>query len=76
MCSTLWFTAEDKENGIPQALLAAGQYTMCYNLLKYIGEIENTTENLTQGHQLLISLKPQLMKAWEKFQADPQWMNR
>ena len=76
MGSTLWFTAEDKENGIPQALLAAGQYTMCYNLLKYIGEIENTTENLTQGHQLLISLKPQLMKAWEKFQADPQWMNR
>ena len=39
MGTTLWFTAEDKENGIPQALLAAGQYTMCYNLLKYIGEI-------------------------------------
>ena len=74
MGTTLWFTAEDKEKGIPQALLAAGQYTMCFNLLEYISKIQDTTENLTPGHQLLISLKPRLMTAWNQFQTNPQWM--
>jgi len=76
MGTTLWFTAEDKQAGMPEALLAAGQYTMCYNLLKYIIEIEGTTENLTPGHQVLISLKPQLLKAWSRFQQDPHWMQK
>ena len=74
MGTTLWFTAEHKSAGVPQALLTTGQYTMCYNLLDYIEQIEQSPSNLTDSHQLLIACKPQLIEAWKRFQADPQWM--
>ena len=74
MGTTLWFTDEEKSNGMPQALLAAGQYTMCYNLLKYILRIEENPVDLTAGHYTLIALKGQLFEAWERFQQDPRWM--
>lgn len=74
MGTTLWFTDEDKQSGIPQALMAAGQCTMCYNLLDYIYKIEKSPENLNDNHNLIIKCKEQLMQAWEKFQNDPQWM--
>ena len=74
MGTTLWFTNEDKAAGMPQAILACGQYTMCYNLLDYIEKIEKTSANLTGAHDLIKACKPQLLEAWEKFQANPQWM--
>jgi len=74
MGTTLWFTAEEKAAGMPQALLSAGQYNMCYNLLDYIEQIEKDPTNLTDGHRLLIACKPRLLAAWGKFQLDPQWM--
>lgn len=74
MNTTLWFTPEDKAQGKPQALMAAGQYTMCYNLLAYIEQIELDDVNLTASHQQLMALKPQLMELWQKFQLDPLWM--
>ena len=74
MGTTLWFTPEDKAKGIPQALLACGQYTMCFNLLEYLEKIEKNPVNLTAGHSLLLTCKPQLLAAWEKFQNDPYWM--
>ena len=74
MGTTLWFTHEDKAARTPQALLAAGQYNMCYNLLDYILKIEKKPVNVTPAHQLIIACKPQLQEAWRKFQADPQWM--
>ena len=74
MGTTLWFTNEDKEAGMPQAILACGQYTMCFNLLDYIEKIEKTSSNLTPSHDLIKACKPQLLEAWEKFQANPQWM--
>ena len=74
MGTTLWFTKEDKDAGMPQAILACGQYTMCYNLLDYIEKIEKGQVNLTPSHDLIKACKPQLLEAWEKFQANPQWM--
>jgi len=74
MGTTLWFTPEDKANGMPQVLVSAGQYTMCHNLLSYIDDIEKDPTNLTDGHQLLISCRPQLLAAWRRFQQDPHWM--
>ena len=74
MGSTLWFTAEDVKTGMPQALMACGQYTMCFNLLDYLETIESDPTNLTSGHQLLLGCKSQLLAAWQKFQLDPQWM--
>lgn len=74
MGTTLWFTQADKDAGMPQALLAAGQYTMCYNLLDYIEKIEENPSNLTSAHRLIVACKPQLLEAWKKFQLDPRWM--
>ena len=74
MGTTLWFTAQDKAAGIPQALLAAGQYTMCFNLLDYINKIEGDNTNLSPAHGQIIALKPQLIEAWKRFQENPRWM--
>ncbi|MBQ9555513.1 MAG: patatin-like phospholipase family protein [Muribaculaceae bacterium] len=74
MGTTLWFTAEDKAAGMPQALLAAGQYNMCYNLLDYIEKIEADPTNLTGAHRSMVACKPQLLAAWQRFQQDPHWM--
>lgn len=74
MGTTLWFTDEDKANGMPQALLSAGQYTICYNLLVYIDKIMKNQDNLTPAHNTIIALRDDLMIAWKKFQDDPQWM--
>ncbi len=76
MGTTLWFTDKDKAAGIPQALMACGQYTMCFNLLDYLEKIEYDPINLNDSHKLLLSCKPQLLAAWEKFQRDPQCMLR
>ena len=74
MGTTLWFTDEEKKAGMPQALLACGQYTMCFNMLDYIEKIEKNPTNLTEGHDLIKSCKPQLLEAWERFKANPQCM--
>lgn len=74
MGTTLWFTEEDKANGMPEALFSAGQYTICYNLLIYIDKIMKDSTNLTPAHNAIIALKDSLMKAWKQFQKDPQWM--
>ena len=74
MGTTLWFTPENKAAGMPQAILAAGQYNICYNLLDYINKIKNDPTNITLAHQLIIDCEPQLLQAWQRFQQDPQWM--
>lgn len=74
MGTTLWFTSEEKAVGMPQAILATGQYTICYNLLRYIDRIEQDTTNLTPAHDLIISLKPQLQVAWQQFKQNPLYL--
>ena len=74
MGTTLWFTPENKAAGMPQAILAAGQYNNCYNLLDYIHKIKNDPTNINLAHQLIIDCEPQLLQAWQRFQQDPQWM--
>lgn len=74
MGTTLWFTPEEKDAGMPQVLMACGQYTTCYNLLTYIEQIEQDPTNLTDGHRLIIACKPQLQDSWRRFQSDPLCM--
>lgn len=74
MGTTLWFTERDKARGVPEAILAAGQYTICYNLLDYIDKIKKKRDNLNENHQLIIACEQQLQDAWKKFQEDPLWM--
>ena len=74
MGTTLWFTQSDKEKGIPEAILAAGQYTICFNLLDYIDTIQKDIVCLNENHQLIMDCKQQLQDMWTKFQEDPLWM--
>ena len=75
MGTTLWFTPEEIADGMPQALLADGQYTACFNLLDHLDQIRGNNTNVTPDTiQLLNDIEPQLLEAWEKFQKDPQWM--
>lgn len=74
MGTTLWFTDQEKAEGMPQAIFACGQYTMCFNLLSYIESIEKDNTNLTEAHDLIKACKPQLLEAWEKFKENPRCM--
>ena len=74
MGTTLWFTPQDKAAGMPQAILAAGQYHICRSLLSYIHHIEKDPTNTSQAHSLLIACKPQLLQAWKRFKQDPLCM--
>ena len=74
MGTTLWFTDEHKAAGMPEALLADGQYTMCYNLLMYIDGIKKDQTNLNASHQLIIDCEQTIMEAWKRFQDDPLWL--
>lgn len=82
MGTTLWFTKKDVEKGIPEALFAAGQYSICYKLLKYIYEIKLVKSkglkvpqsNLTAAHDTIIGLEPTLREFWDKFKEDCKCM--
>ena len=74
MGTTLWFTEAEKRDKMPHNLLAAGQYTVCFNLLVQIHRLQQTPDALTPADNLLIVCKPQLLAAWERFKQDPHWM--
>lgn len=74
MATTLWFTDEDKTAGVPDALIAAGQYTICWNLIEYIDSLEHDNSNTDETHELIIKCKTQLIEDWKKYQRDPLWL--
>ena len=75
MGTTLWFTDNDKGNHIPEALVAAGQYTICWNLLSYIEKSKKSTTNMTEAMIYFCKKYEGSLRAdWEKFQKDPLWI--
>ena len=74
MGTTLWFTDKDKEDGVPEALLACGQYNICMNLLEYIEKLKKKSENTTEAHEVIKGFEEQLKVDWEKFKRNPMWM--
>jgi len=71
MGTTLWFTKDEIESGLPDALIAAGQYTMCWNLLEYIEIIKKDPENTNKNHQIIMECEQQLKSDWKAFQQNP-----
>lgn len=74
MGTTLWFTEYDRENEIPEALLACGQYTICMNLLEYVEKLKKDMSNTTDTHKLLLGCEQQLKSDWEQFQSNPKYL--
>lgn len=76
MGTTLWFTKDEleKENML-DTIIACGQFTMCWNLLEYIHNIEKNNRNTNQLHLALVQqCKAKVTDDWNKFKADPYWM--
>ncbi|MFW2477398.1 MAG: patatin-like phospholipase family protein [Sediminibacterium sp.] len=74
MGTTLWFTKEEIASGIPDALVATGQFTICWNLLEYIYKIKKDPTNLSAAHEQLIALEETIKADWQKFRNDPLWL--
>lgn len=69
---TLWFTEEDKAKKTQERLFAAGRYSICFILLRYIHKLKTkNNKNITKRHQLLLDLEPQLKEYWERYQKNP-----
>ncbi len=75
MGTTLWFSKEDmtNERNILDALIACGQFTICFNLLEYIIELETEFEEI-RTDTAIQALKQDLLKDWERFQTHPEFM--
>ena len=69
--TTLWFTEEDIQKGVPDALYCAGQYTICMNLLEYIDKLKKDNSNTNKEHCKILTLEDQLRKDWEAFKQNP-----
>lgn len=75
MGTTLWFSADDKKRGVPQSLIAAGQYTMCWNLLRHIEKSKEDSSNMSEQMILFCKNEEDKIRAdWEKFKDNPLWM--
>lgn len=66
MPTTLWWDAEDIKVRRQDNLIACGQFTTCYNLIKYI-------QNLPDEYQTVSvkNLEKTLLKDWENFNENP-----
>ena len=66
MDTTLWFDKNHVHDKRPAALLATGQFTTCYNLLRYAFRFESTS--------FWKPIQERLASDWERFNAKPFWM--
>lgn len=74
MATTLWWSDEDRRLGRPQALIAAGQYSVCWNLLEFIYRLRRNSENLSPEAKVITDLQAKLEADWQRFQENPQWL--
>jgi len=75
MGTTLWFTKDEleKENML-NTIIACGQFTMCWNLLEFIGKVKKDSTNASPVIPDLLACEQKILKDWESFQFDPHWM--
>jgi hypothetical protein len=59
---------------MPDALVACGQFTICWNLLEYISKVKKDPQNTNPNHQVILDLESVMMEHWKQFQIDPYWM--
>ncbi|MCU4174175.1 patatin-like phospholipase family protein [Carboxylicivirga sp. N1Y90] len=70
--TTLWFTKKDREDQMLDKLVTCGQFTVCYNLLKYCLDLKKDGADVDQTE---LDEVTKLLKAdWERFIDDPYWL--
>ncbi|MCT4603582.1 MAG: patatin-like phospholipase family protein [Marinifilum sp.] len=65
--TTLWWSEEDKKVDRMNSLIACGQFTTCYNLMKYILELQGNGVEAEGMDEMYKELK----KDWLEFNKDP-----
>lgn len=70
--STLWFSKNDLDKGIPNQILACGQFSICYELYMWVDSHNGRQANM-QGVLSRISkdLKGTLKEDWRNFKENP-----
>ena len=70
--STLWFSKDDLDKGIPKQILACGQFSICYELYMWVDSHNGRQANM-QGvlSQLSKDLKGTLKEDWGNFKENP-----
>jgi hypothetical protein len=77
MATTLWFDKYQRRDNAKEAIVATGQFTVCYNLLKHLFEkqvrIRKTDPAYVPDAQETV-LMTNLQTHWKAFNADPFWL--
>ena len=74
MKTTLWFDDEDLKKGVPQAILACGRYTTCWNLLVQIDKLKQIpTAELSPFQKTLTAEEDNIKNFWMKFVSNPKF---
>ena len=79
--TTLWFTEKEQLDDMLGKLIAAGQFTMCYNMLDYIESLMYTSGN---GYDELDNTMKKVLKElhekclldWTRFKQEPLFLLR
>ena len=83
MGTTLWFDTKNQQGHSQAALIACGQFTTCYNLLKYIYRLRKSPtegkpsyyDTLSQYYKEKVDfLEEKLMKDFKLFEEEPFWL--
>lgn len=69
MGTTLWFDKKHRKEKIKEKIIATGQFTTCYNLLKFLNKKDDAALN-----EDLRKLKKTLEDDWKLFCEDPLFM--
>jgi hypothetical protein len=69
MDTTLWFDANHMNEQLPAALIAAGHFTTCYNLLCYALRFEDEA-----GETYWKDFQESLAQDWEDFNLEPYYL--
>ncbi|HMG93834.1 MAG TPA: hypothetical protein VK589_27435, partial [Chryseolinea sp.] len=78
MPTTLWFEAEHNKARMLDHLIACGQFTVCYNLLVYLTELQHDPgsplKETWEQQKDLKALYMDLMRDWKVFRDKPLFM--
>jgi hypothetical protein len=73
MGTTLWFSEKDKKIHRLKNLVSCGQYTACYNLLKYCIDLKKSDTKVdTKTLDTMIGV---FQTDWKKFIENPYWLH-
>jgi Patatin-like phospholipase len=72
MGTTLWFDTNDQKQNQLDNIISTGQFTMCYNLLAYLFEIQIERPDVFSDS--LKELQAKLLEDWQIFNKNPNWL--